>query len=223
MIAVAEYEIPAHLRLADQHVGIMLPDETDALGGLFTDNDALRTFQQHAKQGADARRPGPDDEHRILLTDLRDAGGPETRGQHVAHEQSLFVAHGIGDAAESLIGIGNADILRLPAVDAAAQGPTAIRIGAVVHISVPAEETFAAKGLDVDRDTVAGPDRGDIRPDLLHDADHFVADGDARHGAGNAAVLDVQMLPSVTRTMASRGSSSSGFGFSRNSKRPHSI
>ena len=77
--------------------------------------------------------------------------------------------------------------------DAAAQRPAAVQIGAVVHVSVPAEETVAAEGLDIDRDAVAGADRGDIRPDPLHDAHHFVPDGDSRDSTLHAAVFDVQV------------------------------
>ena len=58
---------------------------------------------------------------------------------------------------------------------------------------MPTKETFATESLDVDRNAVAGSDCGDIRPDLLHDADHFVPDGNSRHSARHAAVFDVQI------------------------------
>ena len=89
--------------------------------------------------------------------------------------------------------MGHAHKLRLPAVDAAAERPAAVGIGAVVHPAVAAEVTLAAKGLHVHRHPVAGTDGLYLRADSLHDTDHLMADGDARHGARHGAVLDVQV------------------------------
>ena len=156
-------------------------------------------LQPHAEQRADARGPGPEDEHRILLRDLRDACGPEPRGEDVAHEQRLRVAHRRGDAAEPLVGVRYPHVGRLPAVDAAPQGPSAVRIRAVIDVSAAAEEAFAAEGLDVDRHAVADPHGAHCLPYLLDDADHLVPDGDARHGAGHASVADVEVAGADAR------------------------
>ena len=93
----------------------------------------------------------------------------------------------------------HADILRLSAVDAAAQRPTSVGISAVVHVAALAEEAFAAEGLDVDRHAVAGLYAAHLRPDLLDDAYHLVSDGDTLDGAGHAAVLDMQVAGADTR------------------------
>ena len=95
----------------------------------------------------------------------------------------------------------NTYILGLPAVYAATQRPSTVRIGTVVHISMTAEETLATEGLDINRHTVALLYGGYGTAYGLDYADHLVPDGYALDGAGNAAVLDVQ----VARADASEG------------------
>ena len=124
----------------------MLLHKTDSLGRRLANNDATRALEHHAKQGADSGRAGADDEHRVFFGNLRYASRPKTRGKHVAHKERLFVTHRIRNAVQSLVGIRHADVLGLTSVDAAAQCPTAIGIGAIVHISVSAKEAFATKG-----------------------------------------------------------------------------
>ena len=66
-----------------------------------------------------------------------------------------------------------------------------------------------AKCFDIDSHPVARANGGNFRADLLDDAYHFMSDRDAGHGTRTLPCLMckslVQMLPSVTRTMASRG------------------
>ena len=93
----------------------------------------------------------------------------------------------------------HANILRLSAVDAAAQRPTSVGISAVVHVTALAEEAFAAESLDIDRHAVADPDMTHLRPDRLDDADHLVTDGDTLDGAGHAAVFDMQVAGADAR------------------------
>ena len=150
-------------------------------------------FQEGAEQGADSRRPGADDEHRIFFGNLRDTGSPKARGKHIAYKQGLFVAHRVRYAVQALVGIGHAHVFRLTAVDAASQGPTAVGVGAIVHIAVPAKEALAAEGFHVHRDPVAGADGGDVGAYLLYNAHHFVPNRCSGHGARHATVLDVQV------------------------------
>ena len=76
--------------------------------------------------------------------------------------------------------------------------PSPLRVGAIVHIAAAAEETLAAKGLDVHRHPVTNLHRGNLRPHLLHHSHHLVSDGDARHRTGHAAVLDMQVARTNT-------------------------
>lgn len=160
-----------------------------------------------------------------VISDMRAA--PKARGKHVAHKERLFVAHRIRNAVQSLVGIRHADVLGLTSVDAATQCPTAIGIGAIVHISVSAKEAFATKGFYVHRNPVAGPDRSDVRAHLLHDAYHFVPHRGSGQGTRHATVLDVQIAgANATERHADNGVAGSfnlGFGFSISSNFPCSI
>jgi len=103
------------------------------LPGFFTDDDTLGIFEKHAHEGTQPRGSCADDEDSILRGDLADPSGPEACSQHVAHKQCLLIRNGIWNPVQPLIRIGHPDIFCLPAVNAAAQGPTAIGVGAVVH------------------------------------------------------------------------------------------
>ena len=94
---------------------------------------------------------------------------------------------------QPLVGMGHPHQRGLPAVDAAAQRPASVGVGAVVDIAVAAEVALAAEGLDVDRHAVARAERRNLRAHLLDDAHHLVAHGDALDGARHAAVEDVQV------------------------------
>lgn len=193
VIGVGDGEGLAVLGLADQHFGVVFPDEGDAGRVFFADDDAAWAFQHDAEQGADSCGTRADDEDGVLRLDLADPGGPEAGGQHVAHEEGLLVGDGIGDAVHALVRVGYPDVLCLPAVDAAAQGPAAAPVGAVVDVAVLAEEALAAEGLHIHRHPVPGPDSGDGVAHGFHHAHHLVTHGDARHRPGHRAVLDVQI------------------------------
>lgn len=155
--------------------------------------------EHRAEQRADARGTRPDDEQRILLRNLGDAGGPEACGEDVAGEERRLVAHRVGNARQPLLGVGYAHVFGLSAVDAASERPAPVGVGAVVDVAVAAEETLAAEGLDVDRHAVARAERRDAGADLLDDAHHLVADGNALDGARHAAVEDVQVAGADAR------------------------
>nr|DAL56230.1 MAG TPA_asm: hypothetical protein [Caudoviricetes sp.] len=193
VVAVPQHEVAARLGPGDEHLGIVFADEAAPLLEGFAHDDALRIPEPDAEQRAEPRRPGPEDKDRVFGPDLGDARGPESRGEDVADEERLLVAHRVGDARQPLVGMGYPHVFGLPAVDAAAQGPPSVGVRAVVHIAVAAEEALAAEGLDIDRHTVARGDVRDACADRLDHTDHLVTDGDALDGARYAAVLDMQV------------------------------
>ena len=129
----------------------------------------------------------------MIRTVSADSCGPEARCKDVSDEKCLLIAHTVGDSIQTLICMRYADILCLTSVDAAAERPSTVWIGAVVHVSVPAEETFSAESFHIYGDSVARPYVMDVRADFLDNADHLVTDSDARYGARYASMLDVQV------------------------------
>lgn len=112
----------------------------------------------------------------------------------ILYQQRLPIGNAVRDLVQSLIRKGHPDILGLPAVDAAAQRPAAVLIGAVVHKAFFAEKALSTeKGLHVHRHPVAGFHIGHRTAHFFHDA-HIscptVMPGTARE---HAAVLDVQV------------------------------
>ena len=183
----------AFFRSGDENVGVVLADEAAAFGGFFADNEAARMFQPGAKEGANPCRSGADDENGVVGSDFSDACSPIAGGEDVAGKESLFVSNIGWNGGKPLVGMGHTDVFRLAAVDAATECPAAVRSGAVVDVTVAAEEAFAAESLDVDCHAVAGADVADLAARGFDDAHHFMPDGDAGHGAGHAAVLDVEV------------------------------
>ena len=108
-------------------------------------------------------------------------------------KRALLVAHPLGDARQALVGVGHSHRLGLPAVYAAAQGPAAVGVGAVVHEAPAAEVALAAEGLHVHRHAVARSHAPHRRAHGLHHAHHLVPHGHAGHRPRHAAVLYVQV------------------------------
>ena len=71
IVAILSDKLLALVGSGEQHLRIMLPYEAAALLRRFADDDALGLFQHGAEQGADARRSGSDDEHRVFLRYVR--------------------------------------------------------------------------------------------------------------------------------------------------------
>ena len=180
------------------HARIVFTHKTGSFGRFLAHDDMLRLFQYHAEQRADSRRSCADNQHRVVGLNLRNPSRPKSRRQHIAYEQRLLVAHAVGDAVKALIGIRHTNILRLPAIYATTERPAAIRVGAVVHKAVFAEETLAAEGLHIDRHAVARLDAADLGANLLNDANHLVANGNAGHGTRHTTVLDMQVAGADT-------------------------
>ena len=79
----------------------------------------------------------------------------------------------------------------LPSVYPASESPSSSRVGAVVHISVPAEKAFPAEGLHIYGYPVSWLDFMYITADFLDYPDHFMSYSNTRNCTGNTAVLDV--------------------------------
>lgn len=101
-------------------------------------------------------------------------GCPVAGGEYIAGKQCLPVGNPVGNDSQTLIGIRYADVLRLTAVNPAAECPAAVGIGAVVDKAVLTEKAVSAERLHVDGYTVAGFDGFDCRTDLLDYADHLM-------------------------------------------------
>ena len=181
--------------LGRDHVdlGIMGLNEGPAVRVGLADHHQAGLLQQDALQGAKAGGTGAQQQDGVPGVDLPDIRGPVARGQDISHKEGLLIGDLLGDEVQALIGVGDPDILRLTAVDAAAQGPAAVGVGAVVDPAVLAEEAVAAEGFHVDGDPVPRAHRGDLVANLFHNAHHLVARGDAGHGPGDAAVFDVEI------------------------------
>ena len=208
VVAVFHHKLLTLFRCRYHHFRIMSLYECLSLFRLFAHDDALWLFQHHAQQCADACRTGTDDEHGVLFRYLTDACSPVACCQYVAHEESLLVAHAVGNAVQSLCSQRHTHILRLSAVDAAAQCPSAVWRGAVVHVAMLAVETFSAERLHVHRHAIAGFQSLHCRSCLFHYSHHLMSHGDARHRPWHAAMLDVQ----VARTDATQRHSDDGVG-----------
>ena len=193
MVAVGQHKGFAFFGPANQHLRVVLPHKRGARGVLLAHDQALRVFQHGAQQRADARGPCADNQHGILFPDLRNARRPEARGQNIPHKECLLIRNTVRNFGKALIGIGHAHKFGLPAVYAAAQRPSAVCIGAVVHPAVFAKEAFAAKGFHIHSHSVAGAHGFYFAAHGLHNAHHFVPHRNAGHSAGHRAVLDVQI------------------------------
>ena len=169
----------------------MFPDEGDAGGVFFADDDPLGISKHDAQQSADACGACADDEDGVLLGDFGNSGGPEAGGQQIAHEECLLVSDRVGNLVQSLIRIGHPDKLSLSAVDAAPQCPPTVGIGAIVHKAVLAEETLAAESLHIHRHSVTGLHGGVSAAHRFHHAHHLMAYRDAGNCPGHRAMLDM--------------------------------
>ena len=181
-------------------------------------------FQQDALERAIARRPAAYYEHRVPGAYLAYLGSPITRGEDVAGEERLLVRDAIGYYGEARVRVRDADVFGEAAVYAAAEGPAAVGVCAVVHPAVFAEEALAAICLHVHGDALAGLHLRDAAPDASTTPTiswPIVTPGTAR---GTLPCLMcrslVHMLASVTRTMASPGSLISGRGLSARRRSP---
>ena len=105
----------------------MLFDELSAFLRFLAYDDVLWTLQHHAQNGADSRWPGTDYQHCVILLDFGYSCSPEAGCKYVADKQGLLVSDAVRNPIESLVSIWDADEFCLTAVDAASEGPAAVR------------------------------------------------------------------------------------------------
>ena len=131
--------------------------------------------------------------------DLADLRRPIPRGEQIARKERRFVGDVCGDAHQVGIGKGDARVLRLPAVDAAAERPAARGMRAVVHPAVAAEIALPAVRLYVDRHAVALFEGRERAARLLHHAHKLVPQRHAPFGARHGVVQNVQIARADAR------------------------
>ena len=199
MRAVQLHELLRVVGRDGEHIGIALAHKAQPRRIGVTDDDPVRVMQHGAQHGADAGGPGTEDKHGVALPDLGNPGCPVAGGEYIAGKQRLPVGNPVGNDSQTLIGIRHADVLRLTAVNPAAECPAAVGISAVVDKAVLTEKAVSAERLHVDGYTVAGLDGFDCRTDLLDYADHLMADRNTGDGTRHRAVLDVQIARADAR------------------------
>lgn len=101
----------------------------------------------------------------------------------------LFCRNG-RNFVQSLVRIGHPNELCLPAVNTAAQCPTAAPVGAVIHKAMLAEEALTAEALRIHRHPVTGFHSG---ADLFRHAYHLVYHRNAGNRPGHRTMLDAQI------------------------------
>ena len=154
-------------------------------------NNPLRIIQPDALQSAKPGRSDTDNQHSILLANLRNLSSPIPRGKYISDKQSLLIAHIIWNTGQPIIGKRHTNKLCLSTVNPTTECPTTIRIYAIVDPPMTAEETLAAERLHIHRNTVARLHRLDRLTNRLHDTDHLMPDSNSRHSSRHATMLDM--------------------------------
>ena len=144
---------------------------------------------------SNARQPdwsGADDRHSAPRLNLSvEHAALEAGRQNVAeHHQRLLVGT-IGNWIETGIRVGNADEFGLCPVDLIAEDPAAS--GAVRVHKLPAILAFATGADAGDQHVVSWFERGDGRPDLVDDADAFMAKNAARLTRRDVTLKNMQV------------------------------
>jgi hypothetical protein len=79
----------------------------------------------------------------------------------------------------------------LSSINAAAESPAAIGVGAIVHKAIFAEEALSAESFYVNGYSIAWLYIGYFGSHFFHHTYHFVAYGNTRNGTRHASVLDM--------------------------------
>ena len=185
-------------RLSDNHIRIMQTYKIRSFRRLLTDNYLLRAFKHHAQQSAYPCRTGTDYKDRVLMRNFRYPGCPKTGGKHISDKKSLLIADTLRNQAQSAVSKRDTHIFSLSSVNPASQCPPAVRISAIVHISLSAEKALAAESLHIHGNTVSRPHTYDLTSDLFHDTDHLMPYRYSRDSTRHTAMLYMQ----VTRAYA---------------------
>ena len=176
----------------------MLTNKLDSFGRLLTDNDTSWLLQHRTQQSTYSSRTGTNDKDRILFRNLRNASCPKACCKNITNEQRLFITNGIRYTVQTLIGIWNPDIFRLPTVNTASQCPSPIGISTIINISVPAKKTFSTKSFNIYCHPISGPNRNNSGTDFFHNAYHLMTDRNSRYGTRHTAMFDMQIAGTNT-------------------------
>src|SRR6185312_9328710 len=179
--------------VVDGHVGAELPGLLESSVGQVDGDDVARAEQPRARDRGQADRPGAHDRHHVA--------GPHAAGQHahlvaggedVGQHEDRLVAHAVGDPVGRGVGVRDADVLGLGAVDAVAEDPAAA-FRALPVASLAAESAGSAPADAGDEHPVSRRQAVDVVTDLVDGAHGFVAEDPARTHLGHVAGQDVQV------------------------------
>ena len=162
---------------------IVVEIDHDDLGG---------RIELRREQRGEPDRPGADDRHRRTRRDLAvEHAAFEAGRQDVAqHDQRLFV-RAFGNRIKARVGVRDADVLGLRAIDLVAENPAA---GRAMRIHAATAVLALAAGRDAgDENAVAGTECGDAGADGIDDADAFMAEDAARCAGRDVAFEDMQV------------------------------
>ena len=149
-------------------------------------------MQHGAQHGADAGGSGTEDKHGVALPDLGNPGCPVAGGEYIAGKQRLPVGNPVGNDSQTLIGIRHADVLRLTAVNPAAECPAAVGIGAVVDKAVLTEKQCPQNVSTLTATRSPGLTVLTAEP-TCSTTPTIMADRNTGYGTRHRAVLDVQI------------------------------
>lgn len=202
----------------------MFPNKPNSFRGLFANNNALRLSQHHTKQSTDSRRSRTNDKHRVFFGNLRNASSPKSCSKDISYKQSLLITHGIGNEIQALISIRYANILRLPPSIRHPKAHPPLESAQLFTYPCRQKKHSPQKVSTLTVTRSPGLTNLTSRPvcsTIPTISCPTVIPGTAR-GTPPCLICKslVQILPRVTRTIASRESLNSGFGFSINSNFP---
>lgn len=152
----------------------------EAEGVLIDGENAGGAHEVGAEGGAKADGALAKDGDVIADFDATTFGGGEAGGGDGGEEDDLFVREGIGDRGEIGLGVGDADVFSLAAIDGVAETPAAELATALGGVPAEAGFALAAGGDGADEDPLAGFVVIDAIPEFVNHANGFMADGEAR-------------------------------------------
>ena len=145
--------------------GRVVPGELEAVVDVVDDDDPPRAEEPGAPRRHDADRAGAEDHDGVAVLDAAHLGGLVAGRHHVGQQHRVVRVHPFGDDRRADVGVGDAHILRLPAVvaargvriaeDAADRGGLGIGFVAIAVQLLLAEDALAAGDVERHQDVVA--------------------------------------------------------------------
>lgn len=142
--------------------------------------DAGGAHEVGAEGGAESDGALAEDGDVIAKLDGTAFGGGKAGGGDGGEEDDLFVGEGIGDGGEVGLGVRDADVFGLAAIDGVAETPAAALAAALGGVAAEAGFALAAGGDGADENPLAGFVVIDAIPEFVNHANGFMADGEAR-------------------------------------------